>query len=99
VSPTDSSGNISQYSDDGSIHDIVLYMNVPATVNPEETFKMMLNDASQLQAWLEAKMVDHKGHTMTDKTLDAIHGQVSSISQSMLEEGLRPGNSLTNKLF
>ncbi|MDG2088180.1 MAG: cell division protein ZipA C-terminal FtsZ-binding domain-containing protein [Arenicellaceae bacterium] len=99
VSPTDSSGNISQYSDGGSIYDIVLYMNVPATVNPEDTFKMMLNDANQLQAWLEAKMVDHKGHTITDKTLDAIHGQVSSISQSMLEEGLRPGNSLTNKLF
>ena len=99
VSPTDSSGNIYQQGDEGSIHDIVLYMNVPATSDPEQTFGMMLNDANQLQAWLEAKMVDHKGHSMTGKTLDAIHDQVSSISRSMQEEGLRPGSPLTNKLF
>ena len=99
ISPTDSSGNISQQSDKQPIHDIVLYMNVPATVNPEKTFEMMVNDAIQLQAWLEAKMVDHKGHTMSNKTLAAISEQVESISRAMAQEGLKPGSPLTNRLF
>ena len=100
VSPTDNAGNIAdQEGAHIEIQDIVMYMNVPTTPNPEQTFELMLSDAGQLQAWLDAKLVDHRGRTMNNKTLSAIVEQVRSISQGMHSEGLLPGSPITTKLF
>lgn len=100
---TDGSGhfgitNTSQASS-VSVHDLVVYMNVPATVEPEMVFQQMVKDANDLAVWLDGKVVDRAGKIMTQRAYATLMQQISDIAYSMQQEGLMPGDAVAKKLF
>jgi len=97
---TDSSGDFGLSSGNtDSIHDLVIYMNVPATQSPETVFQEMVKDANSLATWLEGKVVDKDGKVMTQRSYSVITQQISDISFSMQQDGLKPGDATAKKLF
>jgi len=59
---TDGSGQFGISSGSSTpVHDLVVYMNVPATEDPEMVFQEMVKDANSLATWLEGKVVDRQG--------------------------------------
>lgn len=81
------------------VHDLVVYMNVPATRDPETVFQQMVKDANDLATWLDGKVVDRSGKTMTQRTYTTLMQQISGIAYSMQQDGLAPGDAVAKKLF
>jgi len=81
------------------IHDLVVYMNVPATQDPELVFQQMVKDANSLATWLEGKVVDRAGRAMTQRSYSVLMQQISDIAFSMQQDGLAPGDDISKKLF
>ena len=84
---------------DTPVQDLVLYMNVPVTKDPESVFQEMVNDANSLATWLEGKVVDRKGQLMTQNSYSILMQQVSDIAFSMQQDGLLPGDAVAKKIF
>jgi FtsZ-interacting cell division protein ZipA len=81
------------------VHDLVVYMNVPATKDPEMVFQEMVKDANSLATWLEGKVVDRNGRIMTQRSYSMLMQQVSDIAFSMQQDGFIPGDAVAKKLF
>lgn len=81
------------------VHDLVVYMNVPATKDPEIVFQEMVKDANSLATWLEGKVVDRNGRVMTQRSYSMLMQQVSDIAFSMQQDGFTPGDAVAKKLF
>lgn len=81
------------------VHDLVAYMNVPATADPETVFQEMVKDANSLATWLEGKVVDRSGRPMTQRSYSVLMQQISDIAFSMQQDGLSPGDAISKKLF
>lgn len=97
---TDGSGHFGLSSNAmGSVHDLVVYMNVPATADPEGVFQQMVKDANSLATWLEGKVVDRAGRAMTQRSYSTLMQQISDIAFSMQQDGLIPGDEISKKLF
>jgi len=82
-----------------TVHDLVVYMNVPSTKDPESVFQEMVNDANSLATWLEGKVVDRNGKMMTQRSYSILMQQVSDIAFSMQQDGFTPGDAVAKKLF
>ena len=97
---TDGSGQFGVSSgSSASVHDLVVYMNVPATADPEIVFQDMVKDASSLATWLDGKVVDRNGRVMSQRSYSILMQQVSDIAFSMQQDGLKPGDATAKKLF
>ena len=97
---TDGSGNYgTSNSSITAVHDLVLYMNVPATENPEDVFQEMVQDATSLATWLEGKVVDRNGRAMNQRSYSVLMQQIAEISSNMRQDGLIPGDLVCKKLF
>lgn len=81
------------------VHDLVVYMNVPGTRDPEMVFQQMVKDANDLAVWLDGKVVDRTGKAMTQRTYSTLMQQISDIAYSMQQDGLSPGDAVAKKLF
>lgn len=81
------------------IHDLVIYMNVPATHEPEVVFQEMVKDANNLATWLDGKVVDRNGRVMTQRSYSLLMQQISDIAHSMQQDGLTAGDAVSRKLF
>jgi len=81
------------------VNDLVVYMNVPATKDPEMVFQEMVRDANSLATWLEGKVVDRNGRVMTQRSYSMLMQQVSDIAFSMQQDGFTPGDAVAMKLF
>ncbi len=81
------------------VHDLVVYMNVPATRDPEVVFQQMVQDANDLATWLDGKVVDRAGKVMNQRTYATLMQQISDIAYSMQQDGLMPGDAVAKKLF
>ena len=81
------------------IHDLVVYMNVPATSDPETVFQEMVRDTNSLATWLEGKVVDRNGRVMSQRSYSVLMQQVSDIAFSMQQDGFTPGDAVAKKLF
>ena len=97
---TDSSGDFGLSSGTSMpIHDLVIYMNVPATKGPELVFQEMVKDVNSIATWLDGKVVDREGKIMTPRSYTVLTQQISDISFSMQQDGLIPGDEISIKLF
>lgn len=96
---TDGSGQFGVSGSAAPVHDLVVYMNVPATEDPENVFQDMVKDANSLATWLEGKVVDRAGRVMTQRSYSVLMQQVSDIAFSMQQDGLIPGDAISKKLF
>ena len=99
---TDGQGHFgvqSGLSPSSSVNDLVVYMNVPSTPDPENVFQQMVKDANDLATWLDGKVVDRNGRGMTQRSYATLMQQISDIAFSMQQEGLTPGDVVTKKLF
>jgi len=97
---TDGSGHFGLSSGASApVHDLVVYMNVPATENPEVVFQDMVKDANSLATWLDGKVVDRNGRVMTQRSYTVLTQQISDIAYSMQQDGLVPGDDVSKKLF
>ncbi len=81
------------------VHDLVVYMNVPGTQDPEKVFQEMVKDANDLATWLDGKVVDRNGRVMSQRSYSVLMQQVSDIAFSMQQDGLSPGDAVAKKLF
>ncbi len=81
------------------VHDLVIYMNVPATHQPDLVFKDMVKDANDLATWLDGKVVDRNNKVMTQRSYTVLAQQISDISFSMQNDGLTAGDAVSKKLF
>ena len=97
---TDGSGHFGVRTGTASpVHDLVIYMNVPATEQPDRIFQEMVKDANSLATWLEGKVVDRHGKVMTQRSYTVLTQQISDIIYSMQQDGLMPGDAVSKKLF
>ncbi|MGK0374182.1 MAG: hypothetical protein ACJA2E_000650 [Arenicella sp.] len=97
---TDGSGQFGISSGTSTpVHDLVVYMNVPATKDPEMVFQEMVKDANSLATWLEGKVVDRNGRLMTQRSYSILMQQVSDIAFSMQQDGFTPGDAVAKKIF
>ena len=97
---TDSSGQFGvSESMRAPVHDLVLYMNVPATPEPEMLFREMAEEANNLATWLDGKVVDRTGKVITQRTYTVLSKQISDIVYRMQQDGLVPGDQVSKKLF
>lgn len=81
------------------IHDIVVYLNVPAVENPSDAFVKMVDEARKLATWLDGKLVDKHRRNMTTKAIRVLTDQVGEIERHMLQDGIAPGGPLSQKIF
>lgn len=81
------------------VHDLVIYMNVPAIAQPDKVFQDMVKDANNLATWLDGKVVDRNGRIMTQRLYSVLMQQISDIVYSMQQDGLTPGDMVSKKLF
>lgn len=97
---TDGSGHFGVSSGTmAPVHDLVIYMNVPATESPDRVFQDMVKDANNLATWLDGKVVDRNGKVMTQRSYSVLMQQISDIAYSMQQDGLVPGDVVSKKLF
>ena len=97
---TDGSGQFGiTNSSNTTVHDLVVYMNVPATQDPEMVFQEMVKDANSLATWLDGKVVDRQGRAMSQRSYSVLMQQVSDIAFSMQQDGFTPGDDVAKKLF
>jgi len=81
------------------VHDLVIYMNVPATKSPDVVFQEMIKDANSLATWLEGRVVDRNGRAVSQRSYTALMKQIVEIADGMHEKGLKPGDAVSRKLF
>ena len=81
------------------VHDLVIYMNVPATSDPDLVFQEMIKDANSLATWLEGRVVDKNGRAVSQRSYTALMKQIAGIAEGMREQGLSPGDAVSRKLF
>lgn len=81
------------------VHDLVIYMNVPATEQPDRVFQDMVKDANSLATWLDGKVVDRNGKVMTQRSYSVLLQQISDIAYSMQQDGITAGDPISKKLF
>jgi len=81
------------------VHDLVIYMNVPATNGPDLVFQEMIKDANSLATWLDGRVVDKNGRAVSQRSYTALMKQIGSIADGMRAEGLSPGDAVSRKLF
>lgn len=81
------------------VHDLVIYMNVPATNQPDVVFQEMIQDANSLATWLDGRVVDRNGRAVSQRSYTALMNQIIDISDGMHAEGLMPGDVVSRKLF
>ncbi len=81
------------------VHDLVIYMNVPATEQPDRVFQDMVKDANSLATWLDGKVVDRNGKVMTQRSYSVLLQQISDITYSMQQDGITAGDAISKKLF
>ena len=97
---TDGAGHFGLAGNGGApVHDLVMYMNVPATPEPETVFQEMVQDANNLATWLDGKVVDRNGRVMTQRSYAVLMQQISDIAYSMQQDGLVAGDAVSKKLF
>jgi hypothetical protein len=97
---TDGSGQFGISSGTATpVHDLVVYMSVPSTKDPEMVFQEMVKDANSLATWLEGKVVDRNGRVMTQRSYSMLMQQVSDIAFSMQQDGFTPGDAVAKKIF
>ena len=77
----------------------MIYMNVPATHQPDRVFQDMVKDANSLATWLDGKVVDRNGKVMTQRSYSVLLQQISDIAYSMQQDGIVAGDSVSKKLF
>jgi len=100
LASTDGAGNLMSPEAAPTVsHDLVMYMNVPATKDPQQVFQEMVKDANSLATWLEGKVVDRNRHTMTDHAYSVLMQQIVDITSSMKGDGLTPGDAVSKILF
>jgi hypothetical protein len=100
MAPADERGQlIGDRATDANVKDLVLYMNVPVTRDPEQVFHRMMEDARSLAEWLDGKIIDQHGRHMTARGFKQITRQIRDISQDMRKDGLRPGDTVSARLF
>ena len=100
VACTDGSGHFGIGGDSVTVvHDLVIYMNVPATDQPDRVFKDMIKDANDLATWLDGKVVDRNNNVMTQRSYTVLMQQISDIAFSMQNDGLTAGDAVSKKLF
>jgi hypothetical protein len=81
------------------VHDLVVYMNVPASSEPEQLFELMAKDARDLATWLDGKVVDRNGKVMTQRSFTTMLREISEIAENMHGDGLTAGDAVSRKLF
>jgi len=81
------------------VHDLVIYMNVPATQKPDSVFQDMVQDVNSMATWLDGKVVDRHGKVMTQRSYSLLMNQINDIVMSMQREGLLAGDAVSKKLF
>ena len=81
------------------VHDLVIYMNVPATNGPDLVFQEMIKDANSLATWLDGRVVDKNGRAVSQRSYTALMKQITDIADGMREQGLSPGDAVSRKLF
>lgn len=97
---TDGSGHFGATSGSMTpVHDLVIYMNVPATETPDSVFQDMVKDANSLATWLDGKVVDRNGKVMTQRSYSVLLQQISDIAYSMQKDGITAGDAVSKKLF
>ena len=97
---TDGSGHYGAASHATAVtHDLVMYMNVPATKEPHKVFEQMVSDANSLATWLEGKVVDQNRRTITERSYSLLMDQIIDITNNMRGDGLVPGDAVSKKLF
>ena len=79
--------------------DLVVYMNVPASNEPEQLFELMAKDARDLATWLDGKVVDRNGKVMTQRSFTTMQREISEITENMQSDGLTAGDAVSRKLF
>ena len=78
---------------------VMLFINIPSTVNPGQVFSEMVEDAKQLCKRIDGKLVDQHKRGMTEKGLKRIAQQIRDIAAEMEKEGIRPGSDQAVRLF
>lgn len=81
------------------VHDLVIYMNVPASIEPEHLFETMSKDAANLATWLDGKVVDRNGKVMTQRSFSIMRREITEIAEGMQRDGLVAGDAVSRKLF
>ena len=100
MAPADERGHlIGDRTTEANVKDLVLYLNVPATRDPEQVFHRMMEDARSLAEWLDGKIIDQHGRHMTARGFKMITRQIRDISQEMKIDGLKPGDVVSSKLY
>jgi len=81
------------------VHDLVIYMNVPASIEPEHLFETMSKDAADLATWLDGKVVDRNGKVITQRSFATMRREIIEIAEGMQRDGLVAGDAVSRKLF
>lgn len=87
--------NMDEFRTDG----LTVFMNIPATSKPAETFRDMVVGAKTLCERLEGKLVDQNRKAMTEQGLDKISQQIHKLELDMENERIPPGGELAIRLF
>ncbi len=85
--------------EDFSTDGLTLFMNIPATSRPAETFEQMVASAKTLCNRLNGKLVDQNRKTMTDQGLEKISQQIRKLERDMENARIPPGGELASRLF
>ncbi|MDH3636868.1 MAG: cell division protein ZipA C-terminal FtsZ-binding domain-containing protein [Gammaproteobacteria bacterium] len=78
---------------------VMLFINIPSTLNPGQVFKEMVEDAKGLCKRIDGKLVDQHKRGMTEKGLKRIAQQIRDIASEMEKEGIPPGSDQAVRLF
>lgn len=78
---------------------VTLFMNIPCTRDPAQTFGEMIGDAKQLCKQLDGKLVDQNQRGMTQKGLKHISQEIRQMAAEMEHDGIVPGSELALRLF
>ncbi len=78
---------------------LTLFMNIPATKRPVDTFREMVTDAKSLCDRLGGKLVDQNRKPMSDRGLEQISQQIRKIELEMEQEHVPSGGDIAVRLF
>jgi cell division protein ZipA len=78
---------------------LALSMNVPLAPDPLVAFDRMIETATQLTAFLGARLLDQDERPLSDKGIAAIRAQIKGIDAKMRAFGIAPGSDAASRLF
>ena len=87
------------HMDNFSTKGLTMFMNLPCTRDPVESFGLMLAAAEQLCEGLRAKLVDQNHNDLSSHGVDSIRQQMKRIAQEMESAGIVPGSEMARRLF